>query len=60
MHPKMHAAKMNSNKIMSKSNQTLEILLLLSIGLNLIASGPSYLTGLMVVVLAANKVSENK
>ena len=56
----MHAAKMNSNKIMSKSNQTLEILLLLSIGLNLIASGPSYLTGLMVVVLAANKTIENK
>jgi hypothetical protein len=41
---------------MSKYTSTLEILLLLSIGLNLIANGPSYITGLMVVVLAANKV----
>ena len=45
---------------MSKLTPTIEILLLLSIGLNLMASGPSYLTGLMVIVLAANKVVENK
>lgn len=41
---------------MSKYTSTLEILLLLSIGLNLIANGSSYITGLMVIVLAANKV----
>jgi hypothetical protein len=50
--------KMNFNKHMSKSNQTLEILLLLSIGINLMVSGPSYITGLMVVILAANKSIE--
>jgi hypothetical protein len=45
---------------MSKYHQTLEILLLLSIGMNLIASGPSYLTGLMVVIIAANRVIGDK
>ena len=42
---------------MSKlTTPTIEILLLLSIGMNLIASGPSYLTGLIVIIIAANRV----
>jgi len=45
---------------MSKLTPTIEILLLLSIGMNLIASGPSYLTGLMVVIIAANRVIGDK
>ena len=37
-----------------------DVLLLLSIGLNIISGGPQEITGLLVILMAANKVIADK